>query len=81
MSLIGGNHHEHQDGDERLDSNDGDKLVADPHVWHSATHGMGIVEAIAEQLIRIAPDNRERFSTTVDVLVEEFTELHGPHSR
>ena len=70
-------HDEHHDGDEHQASSNGDELVADPHVWHSAIHGVGIVDAISEQLIGIAPDNRERFSTNADVLVEELTELNG----
>ncbi|WP_038027039.1 metal ABC transporter solute-binding protein, Zn/Mn family [Synechococcus sp. PCC 7336] len=50
--------------------------VADPHVWHSADLGIEIVEAIAEQLIAIAPDEAELLSANAAAVVAELTELH-----
>ena len=68
-----GEEDDHGHGDEQ---GDGD-LVADPHIWHSATNNGAIAMVIADQLATINPDQSEAYESRATNLVEQFTALDG----
>ena len=52
-----------------------DELVADPHVWHNAKNGIGIVAAISGELEKLAPSNAELYSHNAQKLTGELEQL------
>lgn len=68
---------EHHDSHHDEKEHDGrDELVADPHVWHSASNGVELVEAIAKELRQIVPDHTESVNLNEATLKAELIELH-----
>ncbi|MEL7083195.1 MAG: zinc ABC transporter substrate-binding protein [Cyanobacteria bacterium J06597_1] len=66
--------HEDEHGDSHAHSHNESGI--DPHVWHSAANGASIVEAIATELSKVAPEQAETIDTNAQQLVDEFTALH-----
>jgi len=49
----------------------------DPHVWGSAENGIIMVKEIRDQLIKIAPENKQIFTENADKLIKELEILHN----
>ncbi|MGP1371770.1 MAG: metal ABC transporter substrate-binding protein [Almyronema sp.] len=49
--------------------------VADPHIWHDATHNAAIVAVIAEQLVAINPEQATFYQAQANQLTEQFAAL------
>jgi manganese/iron transport system substrate-binding protein len=65
--------HDHAEG-EAHDHGEGE-LVADPHIWHSATNNAAIAEVIATNLAKVNPDQAEVYEQNAAALTEQFTAL------
>jgi len=65
--------HDHAEG-EAHDHGEGE-LVADPHIWHSATNNAAITEVIATNLAKVNPDQAEVYDQNAAALTEQFTAL------
>ena len=63
--------HEHQKGKDNIPATD--KL--DPHIWLSTRNAVAISRQIAEQLIALDPDNKNKYETNLDRLVEKIDEV------
>ena len=68
-------HDEHKDEDSHDRHEEDEDLVADPHIWHDAEHGIQIVNIIDKQLQQIAPDNAERYRQNAATLTAELKTL------
>ena len=66
----------HEGEHSREEHLEGNQFVPDPHVWHSASNGAAIGEAIGEQLTEIAPSQAELISRKQAELMNELGELH-----
>ena len=51
------------------------ELVADPHVWHNARNGIGIVAAISGELEKLTPSNAGLYSRNAKKLTGELEQL------
>jgi len=65
--------HDHAEG-EAHDHGEGE-LVADPHIWHSATNNAAIAEVIATNLAKVNPDQAEVYEQNAATLTEQFAAL------
>lgn len=65
--------HDHAEG-EAHDHGEGE-LVADPHIWHSATNNAAIAAVIATNLAKVNPDQAEVYEQNAAALTEQFTAL------
>ncbi|WP_449419801.1 metal ABC transporter solute-binding protein, Zn/Mn family [Phormidium nigroviride] len=83
--LMGDEHeheHEHEEEShtqEKTETSDHNhkegELVADPHVWHNARNGIGIVAVISGELEKLAPSNAELYSRNAKKLTGELEQL------
>ncbi|CBN58958.1 MULTISPECIES: metal ABC transporter solute-binding protein, Zn/Mn family [Kamptonema] len=81
--LMGDEHeHEHEEEShtqEKTETSDPNhkegELVADPHVWHNAKNGIGIVAVISGELEKLAPSNAELYSRNAKKLTGELEQL------
>ncbi|HIK45961.1 MAG TPA: zinc ABC transporter substrate-binding protein [Leptolyngbyaceae cyanobacterium M65_K2018_010] len=54
----------------------GGRTVPDPHVWGDASNVIPMVEAIRDQLIELAPEQQELFTTNTEAYREDLNQLH-----
>lgn len=52
-----------------------EELVADPHIWHSATHNGAIAVVIAENLAKINPEQAQLYTDKAAQLTDLFAEI------
>ncbi|WP_066424319.1 metal ABC transporter substrate-binding protein [Anabaena sp. 4-3] len=53
------------------------EVVPDPHVWGSAENAIAMVNAIRDELIKLSPEDREKFTQNADQLTQELKQLHS----
>jgi manganese/iron transport system substrate-binding protein len=51
------------------------KSTSDPHVWHNAKHGAKIVETIANNLVKVAPNNSAIYKQNTQKLTSEIVQI------
>jgi manganese/iron transport system substrate-binding protein len=61
--------------DAEHDHGNTEELVADPHVWHSASNNAAIVEVIASNLAEVNPDQAAVYEENAAQLAAQFTAL------
>lgn len=71
---------EHEHGEEEHKEEEGEKhaegeKVPDPHVWHNAQNGVRMVEAIADSLERLVPNNASVYQANAQKIANELTEI------
>ncbi|MDF0553291.1 zinc ABC transporter substrate-binding protein, partial [Kamptonema sp. UHCC 0994] len=82
--LMGDEHEQEEEShnshsDEKTETSDHNhtegELVADPHVWHNARNGIGIVTAISDELEKLTPSNAGLYSRNAKKLTGELEQL------
>ncbi len=70
-----GDGHDHDPEEEAAHDPDEGKLLADPHIWHSAANNAAIAEVIAAQLAKVNLDEADRYAQNAAALTEQFADL------
>lgn len=52
------------------------EIVPDPHVWGSAENSIKMVEAIKNELIKLAPEDKDKFIKNADKMKDYLQKLH-----
>ncbi|MBD2137414.1 zinc ABC transporter substrate-binding protein [Anabaena sp. FACHB-1237] len=52
------------------------EIVPDPHVWGSAENSIKMVEAIKNELIKLAPEDKDKFIQNADKMKNDLQKLH-----
>jgi manganese/iron transport system substrate-binding protein len=52
------------------------EIVPDPHVWGNAENAIAMVNAIRDELIKLSPEDREKFTQNATQLTNELKQLH-----
>ncbi|HEY9799057.1 MAG TPA: metal ABC transporter substrate-binding protein [Leptolyngbyaceae cyanobacterium] len=52
-------------------------VVPDPHVWGSAENAIAMVNAIRDELIKLSPKDREKYTQRAAQLTDELKQLHS----
>ncbi|MBD1915981.1 zinc ABC transporter substrate-binding protein [Leptolyngbya sp. FACHB-60] len=60
-----------------LDLQKGTTTVPDPHVWGDVSNVVPMVETIRDQLIELAPDQADLFTTNAAAYIAELEQLHS----
>jgi len=60
-----------------LDFNYKGRRQPDPHVWGDAKNAIAMVNAIRDQLIKLSPEDREKFTKNAARLTEELKRVDG----
>lgn len=60
----------------QLDKGKGE-IVPDPHVWSSAENAIAMTNAIRDGLIKLSPEDREKFTQRASQLTNELKQLHS----
>lgn len=55
----------------------GGAVVPDPHVWGSAENAIAMVNAIRDELIKLSPKDREKYTQRAAQLTDELQQLHS----
>ncbi|UNU26288.1 metal ABC transporter solute-binding protein, Zn/Mn family [Microcoleus vaginatus] len=69
--------HEHEDGEEEAENKppaEGE-TVPDPHVWHNPENGIGMVETIRDELIKVSPSNVQLYTKNAASLTDELQKV------
>ncbi|MEA5506336.1 metal ABC transporter substrate-binding protein [Halotia wernerae UHCC 0503] len=53
------------------------EVVPDPHVWGSAENAIAMVNAIRDALIKLSPEDQEKFTQNAAQLTQELQQLHS----
>ncbi|MBD2294128.1 zinc ABC transporter substrate-binding protein [Anabaena sphaerica FACHB-251] len=51
------------------------QTVIDPHVWQNAQNGIAIAETIAQQLVKLSPNNTAIYTTSSEKLTQEISQI------
>ncbi|TAF02686.1 MAG: metal ABC transporter substrate-binding protein [Nostocales cyanobacterium] len=51
------------------------QTVADPHVWQNAQNGIAIAETIAQELVKLSPNNTATYTTNRNKLTQEISQI------
>lgn len=51
------------------------QTVTDPHVWHNAQNGIGIVQTISKELRKVAPNNAAQYTSNAQKLTSELSQV------
>lgn len=73
-----GQEHEHaqeEHKEEEEEKHAEEEKVPDPHVWHNAQNGVRMVEAIADSLEQLAPNNTSVYQTNAEKITNELTQI------
>ncbi|WGV25887.1 metal ABC transporter substrate-binding protein [Halotia branconii] len=60
----------------RLEKTKGE-VVPDPHVWGSAANAIAMVNVIRDALIKLSPEDQEKFTQNAAQLTQELQQLHS----
>jgi manganese/iron transport system substrate-binding protein len=60
-----------------LDLDTNGRTVPDPHVWGDASNVVPMVEVIRDQLVDLAPDQADLFTTNAEAYIADLNQLHG----
>ncbi|MBW4563677.1 MAG: metal ABC transporter substrate-binding protein [Mojavia pulchra JT2-VF2] len=55
----------------------GSEVVPDPHVWGSAENAIAMVAAIRDGLIKLSPEDKDKFTQNAAQLTNELKQLHN----
>lgn len=51
------------------------QTVIDPHVWHNAQNGMGIVDTISDSLEKVSPNNAAQYTSNAKKLTSQISQI------
>jgi manganese/iron transport system substrate-binding protein len=59
-----------------LQLDQGSEVVPDPHVWGSAENAIAMVNTIRDELIKLSPKDRDKYTQRAAQLTDELKQLH-----
>lgn len=68
---------EHAHGEEEHAHDGQESLAPDPHIWHSPTHGVRMVEVIRQELEKVAPEHASTYTQGVTTLTEQLQGINA----